>query len=141
MFGDDASSNRYYILVDSNGFMYNGRALNGATTITWDGGAFGDGKTLASNVTDTTSHTVTFDGIKYKNIYIEVLLSANGAYLGTTIPVLALTSGKKRYQQTDEAKYISYYLSVSGTGNKTLTYQIATRSENAGKIVSIIAMP
>lgn len=141
IFGGDSSSDRYYILVDSNGFMYNGRALNGATTITWDGGAFGDGKKLASNVTDTTSHSVTFDGIKYKNIYIEVLLSANGAYLGTTIPVLALTSGKKRYQQTDEVKYISYYLSVSGTGNKTLTYQIATRSENAGKIVSIIAMP
>lgn len=141
IFGGDASSDLYYILVDSNGFMYNGRALNGATTITWGGGAFGDGKTLASNVTDTTSHTVTFDGIKYKNLYIEVLLSSSGAYLGTTIPVSALTSTTKRYQQTDETKYISYYLSVSGTENKTLTYQIATRSEGAGKIVSIIAMP
>lgn len=98
-----------------------------------------DWKLLEANITDTNSHTYTIDNTVYKNLYIEVLLkSTNGAYLGTTIPLKALGTTAKRYQQTDEANYISYNLTWTGT---TLTVAISTRAQNTASIVYIAAIP
>lgn len=98
-----------------------------------------DWKLLEANITDTNSRTYTIDNSVYKNLYIEVLLkSSGGAYLGTTIPLKALGTTAKRYQQTDETNYISYNLTWTGT---TLTFEISTRAQTTASVVYIAAIP
>lgn len=103
----------------------------------------GGGQTLASNITTLNSSAMaTFDADIYKNIYVEVIPKTDSGYIGTTIPIAALSTTDKRYQLTDEANYVSFKLKLSGkTGTVTLTYSMATKAQSTAKIVSIMAIP
>lgn len=103
----------------------------------------GGGQTLASNITSLNSTaTATFDADIYKNIYVEVIPKTDSGYIGTTIPIAALETTDKRYQLTDEINYVSFKLKLSAkNGTVTLTYSMATRSQNTAKIVLIMAIP
>ena len=103
----------------------------------------GGGQTLASAITALNSTaTASFDADIYKNIYVEILPKADSGYIGTTIPIAALSTTDKRYQLTDEANYVSFKLKLSGkTGTVTLTYSLATKAQTSAKIVSIMAIP
>lgn len=102
------------------------------------------GMIIASNI-ETLNQTKTYsiDTTLYKNLYIEVLPKSGAAYIGCTIPIRALSiTETKRYQLTDETNYVSFNLMISSfSGTATLTYSMATRSQNTAKIVSIIAIP
>ena len=103
----------------------------------------GGGQTLASNITSLNSTaTATFDADIYKNIYVEVIPKTDSGYIGTTIPIAALETTDKRYQLTDEINYVSFKLKLSAkNGTVTLTYSMATRSQDTAKIVLIMAIP
>lgn len=103
----------------------------------------GGGQTLASNITNlNATATATFDADIYKNIYVEVIPKTDSGYIGTTIPIEALSTTDKRYQLTDETNYVSFKLKLSAkNGTATLTYSMATRAQNSAKITYIMAMP
>lgn len=101
------------------------------------------GTIIATNITTLNdTKTYSLDTTLYKNLYIEVLPKSGSAYIGCTIPIYALSSETKRYQLTDEVNYVSFNLAISSfSGTATLTYSMATRSQNTAKVSYIMAMP
>lgn len=102
-----------------------------------------NGQAIATNISTLNSvQTASINTDLYKNLYVEVIPATNSAYIGSTIPIYALSSADKRYQLTDESNYVSFKLAISAfSGTATLTYSMATRAQSTAKITYIIAIP